>query len=158
MFKLKSEFDVKGLSGKTAIDFIINVTNEVYQNWWPGTHLELQVIKRFPDNIGDIVVFDEYIGKRRVKFQTIVEKYIPGKEIVWKLDKGMLMPAWMTLECKDNNEGVTITHTLKAGYTGIGKLLDPFIKLFFPAGYRKDLLEHSETEFNKLPGFLSENN
>jgi len=155
MLEMKSEFHVKGLSAKTAVDWVIDCTPENYCKWWPGTHLALKYIKTFPGHIGNVACFDEYVGKNRLQMTTTVVKYVPGKEILWKLDKGRMMPAWMTLEGKDTDDGVTLSHAIRVGFNGIGCLLDPIYKLFFPAQLRKDLHEHAVTEFNKLPGFMA---
>jgi hypothetical protein len=101
------------------------------------------------------VYFDEYVGKRRLKFRGIVVKNIPGKNIVWQMKKVIKLPAWLALEFEDNDEGVTITHTFKVGFTGIGRLFDPFMKLYFTGGFIKALDEHAHIEFTKLAGILS---
>ena len=42
--------------------------------------IELQEIKTFPDKVGNITHFYEYIGKRRLQVTTTVVKYVPGKD------------------------------------------------------------------------------
>ena len=35
---------------------------EEYRKWWEGTHLRYETLKRYPDDIGNVVFMDEYIG------------------------------------------------------------------------------------------------
>lgn len=155
MIELRIEVKVIGISGKDVSDFILNCTDEDYQNWWPGTHLSFHTKKRFPDDLGNIVYFDEYVGSHRLKFEGIVVKNIPGKEIIWQLKKVVKLPGWLILEFEDNDEGVLIVHTIKAGFKGMGKLIDPLLRLHLNQRFEKDLAEHAHIEFNKLAEILS---
>ena len=77
---------------------MLGCSNEDYQNWWPGTHLQFHTTKRYPDNIGNIVYMDEFIGKRRVKMEGIVIDAVSGQRIVWQMKKwGILLPVWLDL-------------------------------------------------------------
>jgi hypothetical protein len=152
---MKTEVTVKGLSGKSISNFMLNCTDQDYQDWWTGTHLAFHTIKRFPNDLGNLVYFDEYVGKRRLRFQGIVIKNTPGKEIVWQMKKGIKIPAWLALVFKDNDQGVQITHTVKAGFSGIGRILDPFLRLYFTTDFEKELDEHAHIEFTKLAKILS---
>ena len=53
MLMLKTEILTKGFSGKEITDFLLNCTDEDYQEWWNGTHFELHTLKRYPNNIGN---------------------------------------------------------------------------------------------------------
>jgi hypothetical protein len=154
MIVMKTKVRVRGITGRIISDFLLFCTDEDYQRWWPGTHIANHTLRRFPDNIGNLIYFDEYVGKRRLKFEGIVVKCIPGKEIIWQMKKVVRLPAWLVLEFDDDNADVVITHTIRAGFMGIGKLLDPFLKLYLTKGFEKDLEEHAHIEFPKLAEIL----
>jgi hypothetical protein len=155
MIALTTEVRVKGISGSAVFDFMLQCTDEQYQQWWPGTHCAFHTIRRLPGNVGNHVYFDEYVGKRRLKFEGIVVKSIPGKEIVWQMKKILRVPAWLGLEFSDNHEGVTIVHTLMMGFSGPGSVCDPLLGLFCSKRFEKDLEEHAHSEFTKLAEILS---
>lgn len=155
MIALRTEVEVAGISGRSVSDFMLNCTDADYQNWWPGTHLAFHTTRRFPNGLGNLVYFDEYVGRRRLKFEGVVVKSIPGKEIVWQMKKVVRWPAWLALEFEDSDEGVVIAHTIKAGFGGIGRLLDPLLRLFLTRSFEQDLKEHARIEFTKLSRILS---
>ena len=135
---------------------MLNCTDEKYQKWWPGTHISFHTIKRFPNDLGNIVYFDEYVGKRRLKFKGVVVENIPGKKLVWQMKKVIKLPSWLELGFEDSDEGVIIIHIFKVGFNGIGKLLDPLMKLFLAnETFRKALDEHAQFEFTELGTILS---
>ena len=155
MIAMRAEVIVNGISGKAVSDFMLNCTNEDYQNWWPGTHLSFYTTIRFPDDLGNLVHFDEYVGRRRLKFDGVVVKNVPGKELIWQMKKVVRVPAWLALEFDDSDDRVVITHTLRVGFTGIGRLLDPIWRLYLSKSFEKDMEEHACTEFTKLVTILS---
>jgi hypothetical protein len=66
------------------------------------------------------------------------------------LAKGLLLPAWLVLEFQDRPDGVDIVHTVKAGYQGIGKMLDPLIRLYLSSDFENAPNKHADTEFSRL--------
>jgi hypothetical protein len=154
MISFSMEVKASGLKAKDVFDFMLNCTDEVYQKWWPGTHLAFHTKKRTPDNIGNRVHFDEYVGKRRLKFDGIVTNVIPGKRIVWQMIKIVRLPAWLILDVEDTPGGVRILHTMAAGYQGIGRLLDPVLKLYLSDEFERQLNQHAQTEFPMLAAIL----
>ena len=150
MLTLQTIVDVQGLSGKQVTDFLLKCDDEHYRKWWDGTHLQFHTIKRYPDNIGNVVYMDEYVGKRRLKMQAIVLKAVPGKEIIWQMKKGVRLPGWLSLSVEDIDDGVRITHTLTAGFNGIGKALDPLLRLYLSKDFEQAMDEHAKIEFPKL--------
>jgi hypothetical protein len=150
MLTLQTILDVKGLSGRQVTDFLLNCDDERYQKWWEGTHLQFHTIKRCPNNIGNVVYMDEYVGQRRLKMQAIVIKAAPGKEVVWQMKKGFRLPAWLALTVDDIKGGVRIKHTITAGFKGIGKILDPLFGLYLSKEFEKAVDEHARIEFPKL--------
>jgi hypothetical protein len=158
MIEMRTEVHVKGISGKDVSDFMLHCTNADYRNWWPGTHLVFVTAKRFPKDIGNTVFFDEYVGKRRLKIDGRVVKHAPGKEIVWQMLKGVPLPAWLALEFVDDDEGVHITHTLRAGFAGIGRMFDPVLRLYLNEEFMEDMEEHAHIEFTRLGEIITGGN
>lgn len=68
---------------------------------------------------------------------------------------GLRLPAVVELELHDSDEGVRLKHELRIGYSGIGKVLDPFIKLYFNNSFQNALEEHCEIEWFKLAEYLA---
>jgi hypothetical protein len=73
---------------------------------------------------------------------------------VWQLKKGLALPAWLTLKLADDTAGVLITHTIEAGFSGLGTLLDPLLRLYFSNAFSQAMDEHVRTEFPKLRDML----
>ena len=150
MIEIRTEVKLTGVSGKKISDFLLRCNDQEYQNWWPGTHLAWHTKSQKPDDIGNVVYFDEYVGKQRLKFDAVVVKYVPGKEIIWQMKRLIKLPAWLIIRFEDSQRGTLLVHTIQAGFPGPGKILDPWLKLFFTEQFGKDMDEHAKTEFNKL--------
>ena len=150
MITLKTEVEIAGISGKEITDFLLNPNNENYNKWWRGTHLELHVLKSFPDHVGDIVYMDEFVGKRRVKMKGLVEEAVPGRLIVWRLKSIIRLPVRLLLKLDDNNGGVKITHITEVGFRGVGKMLDQVLKIYFSRSFEKAMNEHVKVEFERF--------
>ena len=155
MITMTTKVNVKGVTGKSISEFMLNCTDEDYQRWWKGIHLSFHTIKRYPDNIGNLVFFDELVGKYRLKFTGKVIEVIPGKKLVWQMISGVKLPGWLTLVFEGNKDGVEITHTIKIGFNGAGRILDPLLKAYFSDDFKKELNEHTQIEFHKLANILS---
>jgi hypothetical protein len=154
MVVLQTRVFVKGITGKRVTDFFINCTDSDYQRWWEGTHLEFHTINWTTDGIGSLVYFDEYVGKHRLEFKGRITDYAAGKRIEYRMVKGLSLPAWLVLEFQDHPGGVDIVHTVKAGYHGMGKTLDPLIRLYLSDDFEKALNKHADTELSKLGDLL----
>lgn len=154
MIVMATEVDVKGSSGKRIYDFMLNCTDEAYDAWWPGTHLAFHTIQRKPGNLGNVVYFDEYVGKRRLTFTMIVTEAVPNKKVVWQMMKIIKLPGWLTLEFEDHDGGVKIVHAVSVGFAGIGRLLDPILRIYFSDKFERELKAHAQTEFHKLSALL----
>jgi len=154
MITLRTQLAVPGVTGTEVTDFFLNCTDAEYQRWWPGTHLSYHTINRVPGDVGSLVVMDEYIGDRRVRAKGVVTEVEPGKRVVWQLVKLIRLPVWFTLECVDRDGALHLTHTVEAGFQGIGRVLDPLIRLYFSERFAKALDEHVRTEFPKLRDML----
>jgi len=156
MITMKTEVNVKGISGKEISDFMLNCTDQDYQKWWHGTHLAFHTIKRCPNDVGNLVYFDEYVGGYRLRFKAVVTEIISGKKLVWQMKKIVKLPAWLALDFVDNKDSVNIVHTLSIGFGWAGRFLDPILRVYFSAKFQRELESHAQVEFHKLAGMLSQ--
>jgi hypothetical protein len=153
MITIQSQLHVDALKGNEIVNFLLSCTDLAYQAWWPGTHLQLHTLACFPNRVGNVVFMDEFIGKRRIKMLGVVEVAEPTK-LVWQLKKGILLPVRLILELVDDAAGVTITHTVRAGFDRLGRMFDPLFHLYFSEAFGRALDEHVKTEFPKLRDLL----
>jgi hypothetical protein len=153
---IESRFFVARVSGWEVTDFLLDCTDARYQQWWPGTHLELHTVTRGRDHLGDVVLVDEYVGKRRVRMLAVVVEVVPGQRIVWQLKKGVRLPVRLTLERADRDGGVDLRHTITAGFRGVGRVLDPLFRRYFSAEFAAAMDEHARIEFPLLRDHLAE--
>jgi len=157
MIKHTVELIVPNACAEQFYDFMINPTDERYSEWWQGEHLQFHIVKHGDENhLGDLVFMDEYLGKpRRLTFHAVVVTAETPNKIEWQMKKaGLRLPAIVELTLHDSDEGIKLKHELRIGYSGIGKLLDPFILLYFNKGFQKALTEHCEIEWFKLAEYL----
>lgn len=157
MLVIESKVYVAGLTGREVTDFMLACTDEQYQRWWPGTHLQLHVLGRATSGVGDVVVMDEFIGRRRLRLRGVVEAVEPGRRLVWRFRKIVPLPARLSLELSPAPGGVSVRHTITAGLPGIGRLLDPLLRLYFTPRFTADLDAHVHTEFPLLRDLLRPN-
>ena len=129
---------------------MLNPTDERYQRWWPGTHLRFHTLARHPGHVGDVVVMDELIGTRRVTMTGVVTEAVTGTRITWQLKRWITLPARLTLELTDRDGGVALRHITHAGFDGLGRLLDPILRLYFSRRFVAALDAHVKTEFPLL--------
>jgi hypothetical protein len=116
MLMLQTKLRVDGITGKEIFDFLADPNDQAYQQWWPGTHLQLHPLKRTEDHVGDVVYMDEYIGERRVRMRGVVTEAAPGHKLVWQLRRVIKLPVRLSLELTDDEGGVAIIHTIEAGF------------------------------------------
>ena len=154
MLTLQTSVDVDGITAAEIFDFLADPDDESYQAWWPGTHLQLHVLERGLDHVGDVIYMDEYVGMRRLRMTALVTDAIRARKLAWQLKKGILLPAWLSLELEDRDGGVKITHTTRAGLRGVGRILDPLLNLLFSKRFARELDEHVRTEFPRLRDLL----
>jgi hypothetical protein len=156
MLTIQSTTHVAHTNGYQIYEFLLNPTDGDYQRWWPGTHLALHTIRRAPNHIGAVVYMDEFVGNRRVKMLGVVTEATSGKRITWQFKKIILLPVRLSLDFSDSHNGVVVTHTIRAGFSGLGTLLDPIVRFCFSADFRKSMDEHVKIEFAKLGEMLAE--
>jgi hypothetical protein len=105
--------------------------------------------------VGNLVYFDEYVGGYRLRFKAVVTEIISGKKLVWQMKKIVKLPAWLALDFEDNKDSVNIVHTLSIGFGGVGRFLDPILRVYFSAKFQRELESHAQVEFHKLADMLS---
>lgn len=157
MVKLQTRIIVDGTTGEEIFDFLTDPNDLAYREWWPGVHLQLHLLERHVDHVGDVVYMDEYVGERRLRLRAVVREAIPGKKLVWQFKKVVRLPARLTLEFADSDGGVQITHTIEAGLAGAGRVLDPVLRLFFSRAFADALDRHVRTEFPLLRDRFDQN-
>ena len=158
MIRHTVELTVPNATAKQFYDFMINPCDRRYREWWRGEHLQFHIVKPGKhDHLGDVVFMDEYLGKaRRLTFFAVVITANRPNKIEWQMKKaGFRLPAIVELELNDTDEGVRLKHEVRIGYEGLGKLLDPFIKLYFNQSFRNALEEHCKVEWLKLAEYLT---
>ena len=158
MIKHTVELVVPNAYAEQFYDFMIEPCDQQYSGWWPGEHLKFHIVKSGDENhLGDIVFMDEYLGKnRRLTFNAIVVTAKRPNKIEWQMKKaGLRLPAIVGLTLCDTAEGVKLKHELRIGYSGIGRLLDLFIKTYFNNSYQNALEEHCKIEWFRLAEYLA---
>lgn len=155
MITIESKLFVEGLTGDEVFDFLLNASDESYRRWWPGTHLHLHALKRGENHVGDVFYMDEYVGDRRVRMKGVVVEAQRGRKIVWRLKQWVLLPVRLTLEMADRDGGVALRHTIRAGFGGPGRVLDPLFRIYFSPRFAAAMDEHARTEFPMLRDLLA---
>jgi hypothetical protein len=154
MITLSTQIDVSDIRGREITGFLLNCTDELYQRWWPGTHLSFHTISRFPSNVGNVVFMDEFIGDRRVITKAVVKEVLDGRRIVSQMKKLVPLPVFLKLELNEVGDGVRLTHTIHAGFEGFGRFADPIFRMYFTQAFAEAMNEHVRTEFAKLRDML----
>jgi hypothetical protein len=98
---------------------------------------------------------DEYVGDFCLKFHWVVKQLFPNREIVWQMREfGVLWPVWLSLKLSNTATGVNIIHTVSAGFHGIGRFLDVFLRCYLSPKFEQQMAAHAHTEINKLRDLL----
>jgi hypothetical protein len=93
---------------------------------------------------------DEYVGRRHLRMAAVAVQAVPGRLLVWRLRRGVRLPARLILELDDRDGGVAVRHTIRAGFGGIGRVLDPLLRLYLSPAFAAALDDHVRTEFPML--------
>jgi hypothetical protein len=155
MITLRSDSHIDGVFAEQVFNFLISADDDAYQRWWPGVHLQFHALRRVPGHVGTVVYMDEFVGRRRVRLHGVVVEAVPGEKITWQLKKGVRLPARVTLELADDPEGVAVQHTVRAGFDGVGQILDPLFRLYLSRQFVAELDKHVRAEFPMLRELLS---
>jgi hypothetical protein len=154
MLTLTSNAHVAELSSSDIFEFMTNPTDEQYQGWWPGVHLQFHRLDARGLTARSHVLMDEYIGRRRLRLTAVVVEAVPPRRIVWQLKAGISLPARLILDLVDTASGVAITHTTEVGWAGPAAVLDPLWRLYFSDTFARDLDRHVREEFPRLSRVL----
>ena len=84
----------------------------------------------------------------------VVVDAVPGRRIVWQFKRWLRLPAWLRLEVSDQPNGCLVRHTIEAGYRGVGRVLDPILRLYLSPRFSIELDEHVHGEFSRLRRYL----
>jgi hypothetical protein len=99
---------------------------------------------------------DEFVGHRRVRMTGEVVRAVPGRRIVWQLRAGVRLPVRLSLDLDTGAGGVDLRHTITAGWTGPGRLLDPVFRCYLTRGFAAAMDAHVHTEFPRLRDLLAD--
>ena len=157
MLVLETQMVVEGLTGRQITDFLLTGGDDRYQAWWPGTHVQFHVLEHGTraDHVGDVVLMDELIGTRRVRMAAEVIEVVPGEKVEWQLQiRRHRVPARLTLQLRTLDHGVELRHTITAGWSGLGRILDPLWRLYFTRSFARALDRHVHVEFPLLRELL----
>ena len=83
MLAIESRVDVAGLTGRDVTDFMLACTDEQYQRWWPGTHLQLHVVGPATGGVGDVVLMDNSSAGTGCA-HGVVDPVEPGRSHMWR--------------------------------------------------------------------------
>jgi hypothetical protein len=132
----------------------VSCNDELYQRWWPGTHLSFHTITKSPNNVGNVVFMDEFVGDRRIATKATVREIVDGRRIVWQMRKVASLQVFLILELEDMDDGVRLKYTIKAGFSGIGRIFNPIFRTYFTQVFTEAMNKHVRTEFPKLRDML----
>lgn len=163
MLEVVSTAVVPGARADEVLRFMLEPTDSAYRSWWPGVHdrFHITVRSRRPDHVGDRVVMDELVGRRRLRFAGEVVEVVADRRVVWQLHQGVPLPVRLSLDLQDDPDRrgedpcVRVRHTVQAGWAGAGRILDPIFGLYLSRRFAADLDEHVRTEFTRLGAVLS---
>jgi hypothetical protein len=157
MFTLETRAHVAGLSARAAYDYMIVPPAHDFQAWWPGTHLVSKVLRRGvgpegePNDIGTVVYLEQMIGPFHVRETAEIVEAIPGRSFTRRIFVvGIRLPIFITFDLEDTANGVTIAHTIRAGWRGLPRILDPLFRLYFTKAFADALDEHLRLEYELL--------
>lgn len=128
MIRLQTDIRVPGLNSREVTDFMLNCDDASYQAWWPGVHLRFHTVRKVAGDVGNLIYMDEYVGRFRLKFHTVVTAAIPGKEITWQFVRGVRLSGRLILRLEDEAEGAAISHVVEAGFHGPGRIFDAILR------------------------------
>ena len=153
MLTLQTKTRVPGLTGQQLVDFFLHCDDADYQRWWPGTHLRLHTVTSREGGVGNVVYMDEWVAERRLRAKGVVTA-LGQDHIAWQAKAIVRWPIHLALRFEDTPEGVVVTHTVRAGLRGAGRILDPLLRLWLTRRFAAGLDEHVRTEFERLGTML----
>jgi hypothetical protein len=162
VLELVSTAVVPGARAAEVLRFLLEPTDSAYRSWWPGVHDRLHITVRSgrADHVGDRVLMDELVGRRRLRFAGRVVEVVADRRVVWQLHQGVPLPVRLRLDLEDDPArggecpSVRVRHTVRAGWAGSGRIADPLFRLYLSSRFAADLDEHVRTEFARLGAVL----
>jgi hypothetical protein len=136
-----------------ALGLVPQLLNE-FDGRYPGVHLQFHDVHRVAGDLGNVVYLDEYVGQFRLNLHAVAISANPGKEIAWQFKRVIRLPAKLILRLEDGRESVAISHLVEAGFGGLGRPLDPALRMWFTRESREALDAHVRAEFPRLRDLL----
>ncbi len=77
--------DVDGVTPDELYRLMVAPTDDAYRRWWPGVHDRFHTVARDPvtSPVGDVIVMDERVGRRRLRFQGVIRAADPDRRVVY---------------------------------------------------------------------------
>jgi hypothetical protein len=158
MITLRTEQFVSDLTAQAAYDFLAAFDEAQYRSWMPGEHLRVVVYHRTPNHVGSTYYLDQVIGGIRVRATEKIVEAVPGRRLLRQvLWCGFQAPVRMQFEFEPQRGGVLIKHAVTAGFTGVGRILDPLFRFcFFTKRFAAALDQHMKDELLALRELIAE--
>ncbi|MDR1753351.1 MAG: hypothetical protein LBR74_00370 [Eubacterium sp.] len=137
--------------------FMVDPPREIYARWLPEEHHKFHVVKRSETTpVGDLIFFDQHIGsKHRLTFYAITRVADKPNHVLFQMRRfGINLPGYLDLQFRDTADGLCLTETIRIGFNGSGKVLDPIIKLFFNKSFFNEMNAHHKREWANLAEIL----
>ena len=137
-------------------NFMIEPTDESYSNWLPEHH-QFHIVKRCKNSpVGDLIFFDQHISpKFRLKSYAVVRVADRPREITVQVRKfGVCVPVFVSLYFEDTPNGLVLVEELRAGYSGIGMIFNPFFRFILTKRKLSDLTKHHNKEWKEFEKIL----
>ncbi len=149
MIVFRTEIQIKGKTTGQIYNWLLDLDNEKYERWHPE-HRRWRTIKREPGDLGNVIYFDEKIGRMRFRVKGKIVEAEPGRRLVYKLNYPI--PTYLSLEFVPADKGVNVIHEVKFGYKGpMGKVLGGLVRRTRLVKYfEKELDRHARQEFKNL--------
>jgi len=140
-------------------DFMVNAPQDIYAHWLPEEHYEFHLIKEGKNApVGNFFYFDQNIGKKyRMKFYASMVVAERPTKVVYQMRKfGITLPGFLELNFEDTADGLVLVEQIRIGFAGIGKVLDPFIRMVYSKRFFIEMDEHHIREWQSLAECLSQ--
>lgn len=153
MITLRTRLHVEDGCAREILGVLVDPDDATYRSWWPGTHLAFHVVRRGrgPDHLGDVVHLDERVGRRRLRMTAVVEEFVPGDRVTWRMRCWSVpLPVRVRIATHPDSRGLAVCHTLTIGWPGWRRHLDPVWRRALPSTFDRDLDRHVRTEIALL--------
>jgi hypothetical protein len=140
---------------------MINPPPETYAHWLPEEHHKFHVVKHSNNPpVGDLIYFDQHISpKHRLTFYAVTRNADKPSHVLYQMRRfGINLPGYLELQFRDSAEGLRLDETIRVGFNGVGKILDPFLKLYFSKSFFTAMNEHHKREWTNLAKIIREEN